>query len=133
MASSGMMAEQRDELELLEAMRREEEELSWEETKGHFAGVMRVEVDLAQPLSVSLAKLPVMKTAKAMAASQGALQPVSVSHLPPICLHFQLPPDYPACAPPQFSLACSWLNYSQVSGINHSNNYLEILKFKKIN
>ena len=111
------MGEQRDELELLEAMRKEEEELSWEERQGRFAGVMRVAVDLAQPLSVSLAKPPLMKTPRAVAASRSALQPVSVSHLPPIRLHFQLPPDYPARAPPQFSLACNWLNYSQVSGI----------------
>ena len=110
----GLASEQRDELELLEAMRRDEEELSWEERDGVFSGVMRVEVDLLQPLVVSLANPPKEKTRKAASAKRASRQSATITHLPPIKLHFQLPPDYPARSPPLYSLACNWLNYTQV-------------------
>ena len=130
MADKDFVCEQRDELELLEAMRRDEEELSWEEKDGVFSGVMRIEVDMPQPLTVSLARVPDPSSqsrrpaageavgSQKVAGGAAALtcrQSVSVSHLPPIKLHFQLPSDYPAHSPPLFSLACNWLNYTQVS------------------
>ena len=107
--------EQRDELELLEAMRRDEEELSWEERDGVYSGVLRVKVDLPQPLVISLANPPKEKTRKKASAKRATRQSATITHLPPIKLHFQLPPDYPARSPPLYSLACNWLNYTQVS------------------
>ena len=106
--------EQKDELELLEAMRREEEELSWEERDSVFSGVLRVEVDLPQPLVISLANPPKERPRKKASLKRAASQSATITHLPPIKLHFQLPPDYPARSPPLYSLACNWLNYTQV-------------------
>lgn len=119
---SALLAEnrqqQRDELELLEAMRANKEEFFWEERRGMFEGEIRVSVGLDQPLSVTLAVGS--SKARATAGSSPALnrqqsQSALVAHLPPLCLHFLLSADYPSSSPPSFTLASSWLNFSQVN------------------
>ncbi|KAM4039122.1 E3 ubiquitin-protein ligase RNF14-like [Anomaloglossus baeobatrachus] len=39
----------------------------------------------------------------------------TVSFLPPIVLNFELPPDYPSAAPPDFTLSCKWLSPGQLT------------------
>ncbi|XP_073507352.1 E3 ubiquitin-protein ligase RNF14-like isoform X2 [Phyllobates terribilis] len=39
----------------------------------------------------------------------------TVSFLPPILLNFELPPDYPSAAPPNFTLSCKWLSPRQLT------------------
>ncbi|XP_069620137.1 E3 ubiquitin-protein ligase RNF14-like [Ranitomeya imitator] len=39
----------------------------------------------------------------------------AVSFLPPIVLNFELPPDYPSTAPPNFTLSCKWLSPRQLT------------------
>jgi hypothetical protein len=39
---------------------------------------------------------------------------VSLSHLPPVVLHFELPKKYPSEAPPEMRLECKWMNERQV-------------------
>ncbi|XP_073507350.1 E3 ubiquitin-protein ligase RNF14-like [Phyllobates terribilis] len=39
----------------------------------------------------------------------------TVSFLPPIVLNFELPPDYPSTAPPDFTLSCKWLSPAQLT------------------
>ncbi|XP_069620140.1 E3 ubiquitin-protein ligase RNF14-like isoform X1 [Ranitomeya imitator] len=39
----------------------------------------------------------------------------SVPFLPPIVLNFELPPDYPSSAPPNFTLSCKWLSPTQLT------------------
>ena len=118
---SALLAEnrqqQKDELELLEAMRANEEEFFWEEKGGLFEGEIRVSVELDQPVSVKLA----VGSSKAKTAAVSCptmnrqqAQSASVAHLPPLRLHFRLPADYPSSSPPSFTLASSWLNFSQV-------------------
>ena len=117
---SALLAEnrqqQKDELELLEAMRANEEEFFWEEKQGAFEGEIQVSVELDQPVSVKLA----VGSSKAKTAAvsptmnRQLTQSASVPHLPPLRLHFRLPADYPSSSPPSFTLASCWLNFSQV-------------------
>ena len=118
---SALLAEnrqqQRDELELLEAMRANKEEFFWEEKRGVFEGEIRVPVELEQPISVKLAvslskARPAAGNSPALNRQQG--QSALVTHLPPLRLRFLLPTDYPSSSPPSFTLASSWLNFSQV-------------------
>ncbi|XP_073444534.1 E3 ubiquitin-protein ligase RNF14-like [Dendrobates tinctorius] len=39
----------------------------------------------------------------------------TVPFLPPIVLNFELPPDYPSAAPPDFTLSCKWLSPTQLT------------------
>uniref|UniRef100_A0A8C5QP22 E3 ubiquitin-protein ligase RNF14 n=1 Tax=Leptobrachium leishanense TaxID=445787 RepID=A0A8C5QP22_9ANUR len=39
----------------------------------------------------------------------------SISFLPPIVLHFELPSDYPSASPPNFTLSCKWLSPKQLA------------------
>lgn len=116
MTSSIKMAEeQEDELALLEAMKQIETEFQWEAIEGIIEGVMRIELKLPkQPMAVQLdPDSGIYRTLKTR--QQGTLNRViTVMHLPPIKLHFQLQPNYPLEVPPSFSLSCSWLNFSQV-------------------
>ncbi|XP_010179470.1 PREDICTED: E3 ubiquitin-protein ligase RNF14-like, partial [Mesitornis unicolor] len=36
-----------------------------------------------------------------------------VCFLPPLVLHFELPPDYPSTSPPAFTLSGKWLSQAQ--------------------
>ena len=38
-----------------------------------------------------------------------------VKYLLPIMLFFQLPPDYPSCSSPTFTISCKWLTLQQVN------------------
>ncbi|XP_067852232.1 E3 ubiquitin-protein ligase RNF14 [Heptranchias perlo] len=38
-----------------------------------------------------------------------------VSFLPPLVLNFELPPDYPSCSSPKYTLSCKWLSRVQLS------------------
>ncbi|XP_069754317.1 E3 ubiquitin-protein ligase RNF14 [Narcine bancroftii] len=40
-----------------------------------------------------------------------------VSFLPPLVLNFEVPPDYPSCSPPKYTLSCKWLFRSQLSAL----------------
>ena len=46
------------------------------------------------------------------------VETAEVNHLPPICLHFQFPANYPSEAPPTFTLSCQWLNFTQVNSVH---------------
>ncbi|KAM4039120.1 E3 ubiquitin-protein ligase RNF14-like [Anomaloglossus baeobatrachus] len=48
----------------------------------------------------------------------------TVSFLPPIVLNFELPPDYPSAAPPDFTLSCKWLSPGQLTLLCH---HLDVL------
>ena len=86
-----------------------------------FTGEILVAVDLPAEegvwiLSEEAATLPEPAVPSADAPDAGAPAGVAwdprrvrVHHLPPITLAFELPPAYPAKAPPQFSLRCLWL------------------------
>ena len=109
--------QQRDELELLEAMRATEEEFFWEEKGGIFEGEIRASVELEQPVSVKLAvgSSKTRTAARNTPALNGQQsQSATVAYLPPLCLRFLLPADYPSSSPPSFTLTSSWLNFSQV-------------------
>eukprot|EP00930_Biecheleria_cincta_P040907 TRINITY_DN28007_c0_g1_i1.p1 TRINITY_DN28007_c0_g1~~TRINITY_DN28007_c0_g1_i1.p1 ORF type:complete len:728 (+),score=117.89 TRINITY_DN28007_c0_g1_i1:114-2297(+) len=43
-----------------------------------------------------------------------------VKHLPPITLQLSLPKDYPSCSPPDFHLACVWLDREQLTRLCHA-------------
>ncbi|XP_078407157.1 E3 ubiquitin-protein ligase RNF14 isoform X2 [Cetorhinus maximus] len=40
-----------------------------------------------------------------------------VSFLPPLVLNFELPPDYPSCSAPKYTLSCKWLFQTQLSAL----------------
>uniref|UniRef100_UPI00398F1F6C E3 ubiquitin-protein ligase RNF14 isoform X1 n=2 Tax=Pristiophorus japonicus TaxID=55135 RepID=UPI00398F1F6C len=40
-----------------------------------------------------------------------------VSFLPPLVLNFELPPDYPSCSAPKYTLSCKWLFRAQLSAL----------------
>ncbi|XP_041049671.1 E3 ubiquitin-protein ligase RNF14-like isoform X2 [Carcharodon carcharias] len=40
-----------------------------------------------------------------------------VSFLPPLLLNFELPPDYPSCSAPKYTLSCKWLFQTQLSAL----------------
>jgi len=42
-------------------------------------------------------------------------QKLGIKHLPPIVLNFDLPPDYPSKAIPDFTLSCKWLPVQKIS------------------
>ncbi|XP_048399843.1 E3 ubiquitin-protein ligase RNF14 [Stegostoma tigrinum] len=41
----------------------------------------------------------------------------AVSFLPPLALKFELPPDYPSCSAPKYTLSCKWLSQTQLSAL----------------
>ncbi|XP_077390090.1 E3 ubiquitin-protein ligase RNF14-like [Festucalex cinctus] len=43
------------------------------------------------------------------------LKQYKISFLPPLLLTFELPEDYPSCAPPSFTLRCNWLTRKQLA------------------
>ncbi|CAL1593369.1 unnamed protein product [Knipowitschia caucasica] len=45
------------------------------------------------------------------------LSQYEVLSLPPLCLSFELPEDYPSCSAPSFTLRCSWLTPMQLSSL----------------
>ncbi len=47
--------------------------------------------------------------------SSGRTRSFRVNYMPPITLHFECGPEYPATKPPSFTLTCPWLTLKQVS------------------
>lgn len=43
----------------------------------------------------------------------------SIKYLPPVTMNFVLPKDYPSKRPPNFTLACKWLNRKQLTTLCH--------------
>lgn len=109
--------QQEEELALLEAMRKEEEEFQWERTgdrAGVVMGILSADVILPHP-SLHVQLNPATKITPATKKAHNLVsQSINVAHLPPIKLHFQLPSNYPSSAPPMFTLSCKWLNFTQV-------------------
>ncbi|XP_041646493.1 E3 ubiquitin-protein ligase RNF14-like [Cheilinus undulatus] len=69
-----------------------------------FAGEIRASVELPADFTVVL--------------KEGETQrQYEISFLPPLCLTFELPEDYPSSSPPSFTLTCSWLTHSQLSAL----------------
>ncbi|KAM7012568.1 E3 ubiquitin-protein ligase RNF14-like [Tautogolabrus adspersus] len=72
--------------------------------KSKFAGEIRVSVELPGDFTV------VLKEGE-------TLRQYEISFLPPLCLTFELPEDYPSYYPPSFTLTCSWLTHKQLSAL----------------
>lgn len=109
-------AEQRDEMELLKAMSREGE-FEWEEAEGVISGRLNATQTLEAPLTLvhCLRKKDSSKSPRnGWKLSAAAHECSVVTHLPPICLYFSLPADYPSQKMPEYSLSCKWLNFTQV-------------------
>ncbi|XP_041646726.1 E3 ubiquitin-protein ligase RNF14-like isoform X1 [Cheilinus undulatus] len=69
-----------------------------------FTGEIRVSVQLPPDFTV--------------AVKEGETQrQYEISSLPPLCLTFELPEDYPTSSPPSFTLTCSWMTHSQLSAL----------------
>ncbi|KAK7939301.1 hypothetical protein WMY93_002627 [Mugilogobius chulae] len=78
------------------------EEFVRNETK--FSGEFRLDVELPAHFTVSLKQ-------------DDALSQYEISSLPPLCLTFDLPENYPSCSPPNFTLSCSWLTPKELSSL----------------
>ena len=110
-------AEQRDEVEFLKAMSRDGE-FEWEEADGLITGRLNATQTLQAPLTLvhgSRKNSPKAKaTRNGWKLDAAALDYSVVTHLPPTCLYFSLPADYPSRQMPQYSLSSKWLNFTQV-------------------
>ena len=107
-------AEQRDEVEFLKAMSRDGE-FEWEEADGLISGRLNATQTLQSPLTlVHGPRKDSSKLARNVWKLGTALERSVVTHLPPVCLCFTLPADYPSRQMPQYSLSCKWLNFTQV-------------------
>ena len=143
MAGNSDEHEQLDEVEFLEAMSKEGE-FDWSRgDHGNISGTLNIFPQLESPIKIylmrrekiscrpSLAKDDRKSNTLMEASASGAFGDrvrtpdvaadkfkgaAEVLHLPPICLQFQLPPDYPSRGMPGFTLSCKWLNFSQVRG-----------------
>nr|XP_020509087.1 E3 ubiquitin-protein ligase RNF14-like [Labrus bergylta] len=93
--------EQEDELLALHSIF-DSDEFVRDESK--FAGEIRVSVELPGDFTV------VLKEGE-------TLRQYEISYLPPLCLTFELPEDYPSSSPPSFSLTCSWLTHTQIPSL----------------
>ncbi|XP_060890516.1 E3 ubiquitin-protein ligase RNF14-like [Labrus mixtus] len=93
--------EQEDELLALHSIF-DSDEFFRDESK--FSGEIRVSVELPSDFTVVL--------------NEGeTLRQYEISFLPPLCLTFELPEDYPSSSPPSFSLTCSWLTHKQIPSL----------------
>lgn len=44
----------------------------------------------------------------------GEVEEISLEHMPPLLLDFQLPPNYPSSSAPRFCLSCPWLTLNEL-------------------
>ena len=100
---------QRDELDMLEAMKKEEDEHKWQECKDGISGVLQVKVHTEGPVTVTLS------AGRYRDRHKQADNSVTVTHLPPLYLHYQFSSSYPSHTSPTFTLSSSWLNFTQVT------------------
>lgn len=105
--------EQRDEVEFLKTMSREDGEFEWEEAEGRISGRFNAVQSLEGPITLVHASTKPSK--KGWKLSATTLERSEVTHLPPVCLYFSLPADYPSRNMPQYSLLCKWLNFTQLT------------------
>lgn len=68
------------------------------------AGYFLASVELPKPFHVLVPKVN----------DPGEMHEISVEHLPPIRLDFQLPPTYPSREAPRFCLSCPWLSVREL-------------------
>ena len=112
MAADNLL-QQEDEMAILEAMKTAETEFQWEYLNDTVVGVIRVEPSLQKPLTIQFD--PESGIYKHISQTEhNSCSAISVSYLPSVELHFELPSNYPSEAPPKFTLSCQWLNFSQV-------------------
>lgn len=120
-----MADEREDELALLDAMKRNETEFQWEYTNPKPTDSLQEHQQHKQPLIEGVMivelELPLSPIPIQLDPSSGIYKQtsytvdVSVCHLPPLKLHFQLDNRYPMESPPTYSLSSTWLNFSQVN------------------
>jgi len=120
-------AEQLDEVQLLEAMVGREGEFEWSQDEGgRVSGRLRVFLHLDAELAICVARKsgPKSKTPPSSSRAPPSRLPpgasavdrsIRVSHVPPILLHFDLPPSYPQHDKPNFTISCKWLNFTQLT------------------
>lgn len=111
-------AEQRDEMELLKTIMSREGEFQWEEADGVISGRLNATQTLEAPITLvhcSKKKDSSRSLKNTWKLSAAALEYSVVTHLPPICLYFSLPTDYPSHKMPEYSLSCNWLNFTQLT------------------
>ena len=122
--------DQLDEVGVLQAMSKEGE-FEWKEdqTSGVISGTMNVYLQLDSPIKVRLGRcFPNKSTPSSQgrnSSTAGAScsdvplgkhseRTVKILYLPPICLRFQFPSNYPSEQQPMFTLSCKWINFTQV-------------------
>ena len=109
--------DQKDEIELFDAMKKTEDEFNWGTSKtNEVCGAMSVIADLVNvPVTISMDTSHYRQQVEGLKTKNNSEELVQLMHLPPIKLQFQLPKEYPEKVPPTYNLCCSWLNFSQVS------------------
>ncbi|XP_064481430.1 E3 ubiquitin-protein ligase RNF14-like [Ornithodoros turicata] len=103
----GNTDEQQDEMLVLQSIY-DSTVLTVEESEGFHCGTFLAQPTLPTPFTVIVPKLSNDGT------YGNGKQEISLEHLPPICLKFELPKSYPSDSPPKFCLSCTWLTMQQL-------------------
>ncbi|PSN48331.1 hypothetical protein C0J52_03415 [Blattella germanica] len=115
---------QKDEICALDSIYNEEE-FQVHDENGLSKGTFYAYIDLPSEFKVVY---------KNLRQEDSSLQEFPVKYLPPLCLHFSLPEDYPSHSPPTYRLSCQWLRNSKLLSlckkldeIWKENKYMEVL------
>ncbi|KAJ3112413.1 E3 ubiquitin-protein ligase rnf14, partial [Nowakowskiella sp. JEL0407] len=107
------------ELEALNAIFPSSDEFVCKEdsSTGLFSGNLQINIALSEktmlryPAFQTVENLDLVANDAEPAQDDTLTQDVQVHHLPPISLHFTLPPLYPTLEPPELNLECFWLSF----------------------
>ncbi|KAJ9578727.1 hypothetical protein L9F63_005089 [Diploptera punctata] len=98
---------QKDEICALESIYNEEE-LQVHEENGLSEGVFYAHIDLPSGFTIVY---------KDLRREDSDLREFPVKYLPPLCLHFSLPENYPSHSPPRYMLSCQWLRNDKIMSL----------------